>query len=203
MKLLAKVFSVLLHPLFLLNFGLFAVLKYHPYFVSKFYDTHFYSISLFIAINTLVMPMLSMYLLKRFKFIDDFAISNPKQRLMPYGIVAVLLSFTCYQLYKNEIHGLPIAFMIATVLCVVFNILLNMKFKVSSHAIASGGLVALFLFLTVIKHLSVFNGLLIGSVLLAGISGWSRLELKAHSEAQIYIGFLSGLTIVLITLSIA
>lgn len=193
----------MLHPLFILNLGLFTVLKFHPYFVSKFYDGQFYSISLFIAINTLIMPLLSVYLLKRFKFVDDFQISNPQQRLMPYGIIALLLSFTTYQLYKNEIHGLPIHFMIATILCVVFNILLNMKFMVSSHAIASGGLVGLYTFLTLFKHLSTFNLWLIMAVLLAGVSAWSRLQLKAHSEAQVYVGFFSGLAIVLLTLIIA
>ncbi|MBL7838167.1 MAG: hypothetical protein JNM67_11680 [Bacteroidetes bacterium] len=200
---LAKVVSVILHPLFILNLGLFSMLRYHPYFLSKFYDGQFYSISLFIAINTLVMPLLSVYLLKRFKFIDDFQISNPKQRLMPYGIIAILLTFTTYQLYKNEIKGLPIHFLMATIICIIFNILLNIKFMVSSHTIASGGLVGLYMFLTIGKHISTFNPWLIIAVLLSGISAWSRLQLKAHSESQVYIGFLSGLTIVMLTLWIA
>lgn len=202
MQNIARFFSVVLHPLFILNFGLFAILKFHPYYVSKFYDGQFYSISLFIAVNTLIMPLLSVYLLKKFKFIDDFQISNPKQRLMPYGIIAVLLGFTTYQLYKNELYGTPIAFLMATILCVIFNILLNIKFKVSSHAIASGGLVALFLYLTLWRHLSIFNGFLIGSVLAAGLSAWSRLILNAHTESQVYIGFLSGLGIVLMVLGL-
>ncbi len=203
MNTLARAVSVILHPLFVLNLGLFSMLKYHPYFVSKFYDGQFYSISLFIAINTLIMPLLSVYLLKRFKFIDDFQISNPKQRLMPYGIIAILLAFTTYQLYKNEIRGLPLNFLIATIFCIVYNILLNMRFMVSSHAIASGGLVGLYMFLTVVKHVSTFNVWLIAAVLLAGISAWSRLQLKAHSESQVYLGFLSGLGIVMLTLVIA
>lgn len=148
------------------------------------------------------MPLLSVYLLLRFKFIDNFEISNPKQRLLPYGIIAVLLSWTAYQLYKNEIQGLPIVFVISTVICVLFNILLNIKFKVSSHAIASGGLVALYFYLTVIHHISIFNVWLISSVLLAGISGWSRLELKAHKESQVYVGVISGFVLVLTTLMI-
>jgi hypothetical protein len=191
---------VLFHPLFLLNAGLFAILRFHPYFVSKFYDDQFYTLSMFIAVNTLIMPLLSVYLLKRFKFIDDFRISNPKQRLMPYAIIAMLLAFTTFQLYNNEFYGLPLVFLIATIVCVIFNILINIKFTISSHAIAAGGLIALFLYLTLVEHIAVFNWFLIGSVLAGGLSGWSRLYLNAHSERQVYAGYGLGMITVMVML---
>ncbi len=197
MKLLANICSVIFHPLFLLNAGLFAILRYHPYFLSKFYDDQFYTLSMFIAVNTLVMPLLSVYLLKRFKFVDDFNISNPKQRLMPYTIIAMLLGFTTYQLWKNEFYGLPLVFLIATILCVVANILINIKFTISSHTIGGGGLVALFLHLTLIEHLSVFNVWLLGAILASGLSAWSRLYLNAHTEKQVYTGFGVGVVVVM------
>lgn len=197
MKRLANICSVIFHPLFLLNAGLFAILRYHPYFLSKFYDDQFYTLSMFIAVNTLVMPLLSVYLLKRFKFVDDFNISNPKQRLMPYTIIAMLLGFTTYQLWKNEFYGLPLVFLIATILCVVANILINIKFTISSHTIGGGGLVALFLHLTLIEHLSVFNVWLLGAILASGLSAWSRLYLNAHTEKQVYTGFGVGVVVVM------
>ena len=195
MKWIARSISVILHPLFILNFGLFSLFKFHPYYVSKFYEEQFYTISMFIAVNTLIMPLLSVYLLKRFNFISDFAITDRKQRLMPYTVIVVLLGFTSYQLYQNEVYGLPLKFMLSTIICVVINILLNIKFKVSSHAIASGGLVGLYLFLTMNRHLSVFNPMLVGAVLAAGISAWSRLYLEAHNEKEVYTGFGIGLLV--------
>lgn len=200
MKHIANACSVLFHPLFILNAGLFAILRFHPYFVSKFYEDQFYTLSMFIAVNTLIMPMLSVYLLKRFKFIDDFRISNPKQRLMPYAIIAMLLAFTTYQLYNNEFYGLPLVFLIATIVCVILNILINVKFTISSHAIAAGGLIALFLYLTLAEHIAVFNWFLIGSVLAGGLSGWSRLYLNAHSERQVYAGYGLGIITVMVML---
>jgi hypothetical protein len=197
MKAIAQFFTVIFHPLFLLNFGMFAVFKFHPYYISKFYDEQFYTISMFIAVNTLIMPLLSVYLLKRFKFIDDFAISNPKQRLIPYSLIAILLSVTTFQMYRYEVYGVPLVFLLSTVVCVILNVLINIKMKVSSHAIASGGLVALFVFLTLFKHLSIFNWFLIASILMAGFSAWSRLKLNAHTDTQVYSGFFIGLLCVL------
>jgi hypothetical protein len=199
MKWLARIVSVLFHPLILLNLGLISILLFHPYYVSKFYDAQLYTIMIFIAVNTLLMPFLSIYLLKRFKFIDNMYIRDPKQRSLPYVIIAILLGFTCYELYKNDFAGLPLVFMLATIACILVNVVVNFKFTISSHAIASGGFLGLFIALTVLEHISRFNWFLIGSILIAGTNGWARLYLNEHTEKQVYFGYLVGLAVVIPT----
>jgi hypothetical protein len=197
MRFLALTCSVIFHPLILLVVGLLAILKCHPYYQSKFYDEQFYTIAGFIAVNIVLMPFLAVYLLKRFHFIDDMQMSNPKQRTLPYGVIALLLFYTGFNLYKNEFTGLPLMFLTATIACVVLNIIINFKFTISSHSIASGGLLGLFATLTLLQHISVFNWWLIGSILVAGISGWARLSLNAHTEKQVYLGYMLGLAVVM------
>ncbi len=197
MRFLALFCSIIFHPLILLNAGLLSVLRFHPYYLSKFYDAQFSTIAIFITINIILMPFLAVYMLKRFKFIDNMYISNPKQRLLPYCIIAILLTYTGFNLSKNEFTGLPLAFLGATIVCIVVNIIINIKFTISSHAIGSGGLLGLFITLTLLEHVSIFNWFLIASILVAGISGWARLSLNAHTEKQVYLGYLVGLGIVM------
>ncbi len=180
-----------------MNFGLFSILRFHPYYISKLYETQFYTVSMFIMVNTLVIPLLSIYLLKKFKFIDDIYIRDPKQRLIPYSILIALLCFTIYQLYKIDMHGLPLVFMAASAFCLLCNVFINLKFTISTHAIGAGGLSALYFYLTVFEHVSAYNILLIISVLVAGISSWARLLLNAHSEKQVYMGICLGFFVVL------
>ena len=189
----ATVCSILCHPLLLMNFGLFSIMFWHPYFVSKFYETQFYTISMFVSINTLVLPMLSVYLLKRFGLIDDFAMSNPKQRLLPYSIMVGIVGLTMFQLYKIDYTGLPMLFMGACALSLMANVLINLKFKISTHAIGCGGLVALYTLISYREDLILFKGFLIGFVLVSGIVMWARLYLQAHTEKEVYTGFLLGL----------
>lgn len=192
LKSFAKLTSVMCHPLLLMNFGLFSIMFWHPYFVSKFYETQFYTISMFVSINTLILPMLSVYLLKRFGLIDDFAMSNPKQRLLPYSIMIGIVGLTMFQLYKIDYAGLPMWFMGACAISLMANVLINLKFTISTHGIGTGGLVALYAYISYTEHLLLFKLLLIGFVLVSGIVMWARLYLQAHTEKEVYTGFLLG-----------
>jgi len=63
--------------------------------------------------------------------------------------------------------------------------------------------IGLFLFLAFIEHFSQFTLFLLLSILLAGISGWARLSLNAHTERQVYLGYVIGLGVVIATVSLA
>lgn len=188
MRNLAWFVSAITHPLILMNLGLLSIFTAHPYFVSRYYDTQFLSLSLFMAVNTLLMPLLSMILLKRFRFISDYSISNPKERILPYGILVLLFIFTGFQLFRFQVKGLPLIFLFAATLCILLNILITSRWKISSHTIAAGGLTGLYFYLTLLEHQAGFTNLLMASVLAGGISAWARLTLQAHTEAQIYAG---------------
>lgn len=199
-KNLAKIVSILTHPLLLLNLGLYSILKFHPYYYSKFYEEQFYTLSIYIAVNTLIMPLLSMFLLKRFNLISNYILSDPKQRMIPYTVIMLLLSYTAYQLYKNDFSGIPVHFLIGTIICLAINIIVNIKWTISSHAIGCGGLIALYFYLTLNNQLNNFTPFLISILIVSGLTGWARLKLNAHTPAQLYVGYITGFVTTLMIL---
>ena len=200
MKYIAWFFSVLFHPLILLNLGIVVLLFFHPYYNSKYYDEQLITFIIYMVVNTLVMPLLVVVLLKRFKFLDSYIISTHRQRTFPYFIIAILLGLTAYQLHKNEMGGLPMYFLIASAICLLLNALITLKFGISSHTIAAGGLVALMLYVTVFQHVAQLEFCFVISIIIAGLSGISRLWLVAHTTQQVYWGYLLGFGVVLSTL---
>ena len=63
--------------------------------------------------------------------------------------------------------------------------------KVSMHTTGAGGLIALVLVLFPYSMVNAFP-VLLGAVLIAGCVGTARLALKAHSEREVYLGYLTG-----------
>lgn len=202
MKYLAWFFSVFFHPLILLNAGIASLLLFHPYYSSKYYDEQLITLVIYMAVNTLVMPLLVVVLLKRFRFLDNYIISTHKQRTFPYVIISILLAVTAYQLYKNEMGGLPMYFLIGSAICLCLNAFITIKFGISSHTIAAGGIIALMFYVVAIQHIAQMEYYLVISILIAGLSGSSRLWLQAHTSKQIYWGYLLGFGVVFLSLLI-
>lgn len=191
-------FSILFHPLLMLNAGLAALLFFHPYYSSKYYDVQLITFVLYLAVNTLVMPLLAILILKRLHFLSSITVPDFKQRALPYIIIAMLLGITAYQLNKNEMTGLPLVFLISAAVSLLMNAAITLKFGISSHGISAGGLVALMLYVCVFQQTDSFTFLLVLSILIAGISGSSRLLLNAHTPAQLYSGYTLGFSVVMI-----
>jgi membrane-associated phospholipid phosphatase len=63
--------------------------------------------------------------------------------------------------------------------------------KISMHTTGSGGMIAMMLILTPYTE---YNALwfIVAAILIAGCVGAARLALKAHSEREVYYGYLSG-----------
>jgi membrane-associated phospholipid phosphatase len=75
---------------------------------------------------------------------------------------------------------------------ILITALINLKYKISAHMVGIGGMVGLLISLALLLKISLLVPL-IGSILIAGLIGSSRIFLKEHKPSQIYSGFTIGL----------
>ena len=87
---------------------------------------------------------------------------------------------------------------IGAILIIIFAAIISKFWKISLHLLAIGGVVGVFLALQLIEG-GVLHLLLI-FILLSGILGVARIAQKAHNHTQVYLGFLLGMSVELITL---
>jgi hypothetical protein len=92
--------------------------------------------------------------------------------------------------------GLPMYFLIGSAICLFLNAFITIKFGISSHTIAAGGMVALMFYVVAIQRIAQMEAYLLISIIVAGLSGSSRLWLQAHTTKQIYWGYLLGFVVV-------
>jgi membrane-associated phospholipid phosphatase len=83
----------------------------------------------------------------------------------------------------------------ATLLAVIASAI-TLWWKISLHMIGVGALTGAFAGLALLSPNS-FTMLLILAILVSGLTGTSRLILSAHKPIEVYIGFLTGLALVL------
>lgn len=122
-----------------------------------------------------------------------------RERFMPLLVTSSLYYLTYLLLRRWGVPYLIQSFVLASSLAVFATMLVTARWKISAHMIGIGGIIGLILLMAVFYHADLMFYLML-SVLLAGTIGFSRLSLNAHTPAQVYVGLLVGVIVMVATI---
>ena len=189
MKWFLKLGSILFHPLLMPLMGTAIYFYITPRFVEK----EMVTANLFaLAIITVIIPIVSFFLLRSLGQVDSIYLKDVKERKFPLMIQCILLlliikmvfdPYDSPELYYFFVGILFSAF--ASLVMVLF------KIKVSLHQIGVSGL--LFFLVGLSAHFKI--NLLLAISFFLFVNGWvasARLRAKAHTYAELSIGFVVG-----------
>jgi len=195
---LSKFISIILHPIFMPLLALYLALETLPSeaFAISQYLNYIYGI---VICCTIILPLLSIFFLIRKGRVSSLEMSNHKERSLPLFIIVLWMSLGFFML-NNILLYAPLlkAEILGAILIILFAAIISRFWKISLHLLAIGGVVGVFIALQLI----VGGGghLLLILILLSGILGVARIQQKAHNHTQVYVGFLLGISVELITL---
>lgn len=151
------------------------------------------AVTFVIAGINFVAPMLLIFLLKLLGVVNDVGLNGRKERSFPYLITALCYGASAWFVASR---GAPIwvtMFFCGGVAASLLNLLINFKWKISAHAAAIAGIVALLIRMqrdvAVESRLFVWLLITIGA---AGLLGTARVWLERHTVWQVLAGYLVG-----------
>lgn len=138
-------------------------------------------------------PMLLIFLLKVMGVVQDVGLNGQKERLIPYIITALCYGGSAWFVASRGAPVWVAMFFAGGALASLINLAINFKWKISAHAAAIAGLVALLIRLQrdVAVEPKLFIWLLI-TVGAAGLLGSARIWLRRHTVWQVLAGYLVG-----------
>lgn len=188
----ARVTSILFHPLLIPTLGFLLLFNSGFYFAVIPWSLKRF-ILLVVFLSTCILPALSIGLLS-FSPRFDIKMEKGTDRVLPL----ILSSFFYYigYLILQRVPLFPIyqLFLIASILVQIALIIISLRWKISAHSAAIGGLVGGFFALAFRLQESPVL-ILITLIFIAGMVGTARLILEKHTSSQVYAGFLLGLLI--------
>ena len=195
---LTQLISILLHPMFMPILALHLTLLVLPSLAFTLSQNLLliYGILIF---STMVFPLISIFWLMQKGKVSSLEMSNHKERSLPLFKTVIWMSFG-YYLLQNLLFYTPIlkAELLGAILIILLAAIISKFWKISLHLLGIGGVVGVFIALQIMH--GDFLYLLLLFILLSGLLGVARIKQKAHNYAQVYAGFLVGLSVELITL---
>lgn len=190
---LSKTISYALHPLVVPTLAVLLLLFGHTVMSGISVRAKGFFVAI-VILNTLVIPALSIALLRSLRLIPDLSLSEPRHRIIPMLIVALSYVACAFMLSDLMMAFLIRRFLFAALGCVLLVILVTPFWKISLHMTAAGGLLAM-LFLVNLSGFGQFAYTLLAFVLLAGLLGSARLWLGSHNIWQVTAGVGGGFLI--------
>jgi len=187
---LAKIVSVIFHPLFMPVFGVVIIFSsptlfgYLPFTVKKL-------LFFIIIINNVLLPLSLLPFFKYRNIISSWSVEKRRERVIPLLLTTLLYAATSYIVFRFPIPVFLKSFIFATFFLSLIVTIINLWWKISLHSVGVGALTALVLILS-LKMYSPLLWYLILIIIVGGLVLSSRLKLNSHNPQQVWIGFLTG-----------
>jgi len=188
---LAKIVSVVFHPLFMPLYGL-AILMSAPTFLRYLPVEAKRILFMVVTINNVFIPLSLLPFLRYRNIISSYHISDRRERIIPLLTASILYCTTSFIVFRFQVPFFLKSFIFATSVVAIVLSMINFWWKISIHAAGAGALTATVIALAFRMH-TPLTFYLLAVILVSGVILSARLKLNSHNPAQVWTGFLTGL----------
>jgi hypothetical protein len=207
LRLAAKIISWIFHPVFTPVMVIWFLVFIHPnLFIGVPEPVKKIPVFGAAIVAYTFFPLVTVFLLKGLNFIDNIYLRTQKERVIPFVACMIWYFWISYVWYnfgktRNGID-LPheaIQFAMATFFSTVIGLMINIKMKVSLHAISMGIAITFFALMAFKQDLNF--GIYFSIVLLiAGVVCTARFIVSDHTPSEVYTGLAAGIISMLVAL---
>jgi membrane-associated phospholipid phosphatase len=190
-KQFARVLSGIFYPLFVPTYAFAILLTMPAYFSALMPPQAKWLVLGLVFLVTCILPTAFIIVMIKTGLVSTRYLSKREDRNLPYitSIICFYLAF--YMLKQLQISPVYFYFMIGATFLNILVMAVNFFWKISSHMASVGALAGMTIGLSFFLGTFYF-GLIALTLIMAGLTGFARLRLQAHTPAQIYSGFLLG-----------
>jgi hypothetical protein len=197
-NILARVISIVFHPLLMATYLLGLLLFFLPAALYPITIASQWSFLLLIFIMTFVLPAINISLLRILGTITSFTMIERHERIRPFFLITIIYCFVTYIfLWKTGISTDDNIFKLLLIIdcLVIAATVITFFYKISVHSIGIMGILGIIIPL---NRLAENNALFIPTlaiIVIAGLVMSARLQLNSHSSREVWWGALTGFSL--------
>lgn len=196
LRAIATFISYVLHPVFMPLVMVYVIYLITPVSFVQYDERELGLVFIQIAMATIFFPLLVVLLLKGLGFISSIFMRNQKERIIP-----VLSTMICYWWISHVFKNLDAPLILQVLLRgaywgMIVLFICSIFYKISMHTIAAGGMLGVLIVLLMLSPVRMTIPLFVG-IGIAGLSGTARLLLGAHTQFEVWTGYIFGILVML------
>ena len=197
---LAKIISVVFHPILMPTYLIGMLLNLNAYFALVLTAKAKIMLLGMVFLSTCIFPMALIFLFIHSGKMLSLQMEKRQERTITLLAISMFYYITWWMLGRMQLSPVFSVFIIGVFYTSVFTLTINLFMKISLHMIAMGGATGLFVGLSLLLLLPL-QSIVVIVILLSGIIGFARLKLNSHNPAQIYVGWIVGMAVMLSVLN--
>ena len=194
---IARIISIIFHPVLIPTIGMFLLMHSGFYFELLLWEAKRF-VLLVVFFTTCILPLLSVAVLS---LNPRFNINMPSNRDRLIPLLSASVFYYLGFILLRKVQAVPEfkLFMLASILVLVVLLIASLKWKISNHMAAIGGLSGTLFALAFRNGVNPVYSILI-VVLLSGLIGTARLILGKHDLKQLVAGYGLGFIVLYLVL---
>lgn len=195
--LIARIISVLLHPLLLATYLFGLLIFVFPVALDPLKEEGQLNFLFLIFCVTFLFPALNVGIFKTFGSIRTLAMKDRHERIIPFSFITILYIVVTYLFYTRTRIGMGdnlLKFLIIIDALALVGTVATYFYKVSIHSLGICGLIGILLPLNKISEQNALFYPTIVAIVLAGAVMSARLQLNVHTPREVMVGSALGFT---------
>ncbi len=196
-KKFAALLTYLLHPLLLPGYSFVLMLHMESIVPTLIPLKTKWMVIAFVFLLAAVLPSLINFVFLKRGLIRSMKLENRQERYLPFLVTAGCFYLVATMVKQLELPAVFYLFALGTTMLPLMALFMTFYTKVSVHMIGIGGMTGTFLGLAIRWELAIIP-LIMVLFILSGLLAYSRLRLRAHTQAEVYSGYIMGFGVMLL-----
>lgn len=192
---LSRILSYIFHPLLIPNLAISTLMLWpnlYSIVLPNMLKIWFISV---VFIFTVAIPSIGMFILLKVNAIQSVEMKDRSERTVPLLISCTSFMALLYVLKTTNFPPVFLYMLYSATFALLIGLLINLIYKISLHTLGWGALSATLISISLRIGMSLLLPIVV-SALIAGLVGYARLKQNAHNQAEIYLGYVAGVSVI-------
>ena len=197
----AQFISVVGHPLFMPFYAMILIFEFNPYIDLQVPNSIQAIVLTLLSVFTILLPIITVIVLQKLGVVKSIYMKTIEERKWPF-LLSVLWYYLGFDLLRNI--ALPISLyllMIGAITVILIAHFITLRWKISVHMLGIGGVIGSMIGLSQRFQFDHFY-LILALYFVAGLIGYARLKTYSHTYLQVYAGFILGVIVEWVAVSL-